>query len=73
MLSLKQIKSLSHKKYREVHKRFIIEGPDVVQYFLECGYPVESIYVDEKAVEKYSRITLYAKRNKIELKKNYLM
>ena len=44
---IKLIKSLSRKKFRDMHGLFVVEGKKGVQEFLKSDFFVESVYVTE--------------------------
>lgn len=43
---IKRIRSLSYKKYRQLERRFIIEGHRLVASAMESGFNLEKIYFD---------------------------
>ncbi len=49
---IKHIRSLSQRKFRKNHCRFIVEGEKMVAELLKSGYQVEHIFALEKWVEK---------------------
>src|SRR3989339_362629 len=53
MLAEKILTSLAHKKYRDQHGLFLIEGPDVIVHCLDHGYPLKELLVDEAHKVKY--------------------
>ncbi len=75
--TIKLIKSLSVKKYREKEKLFLIEGDKNVLDALNSGYPVKQLFVTEQFVHEH-KSTFSIGRNftlltKEELKKASLL
>ncbi|MFH0919233.1 MAG: RNA methyltransferase [Fibrobacterota bacterium] len=62
MLAEKILTSLSHKKYRDKHGLFLIEGPDVIQHCLEHQYPLREVLVDEANKGRYQHEIVQAKK-----------
>lgn len=59
MLSKAQISlvtSLRHKKFRQQHKLFVVEGNKSVQEFIASGYRIPTIYATEEAIAKIGKI-----------------
>jgi len=59
---------LSHKKYREQHKLFLIEGPDVIVHCLKMKFPIRELLIDETQKTKYNSISLEARRQGVEVR-----
>jgi TrmH family RNA methyltransferase len=68
MLSEKVLTSLSHKKYREQHSLFLIEGPDVISHCLDKKFPMRELLIDEAHKTKFSAMGTEAKRQGVEVR-----
>ncbi|MBL8026397.1 MAG: RNA methyltransferase, partial [Fibrobacteres bacterium] len=67
MLSEKVLTSLSHKKYREQHGLFLIEGPDVISHCLDKKFPMKEILIDDARKTKYSHMLSEAKGQGVDV------
>jgi TrmH family RNA methyltransferase len=63
----KVITSLIHKKYRDQHGLFLIEGPDVIEHCLDHGYPLKELIIDENLKQKHNFITVMARKKRVEV------
>ena len=52
------LRSLKQKKYRYLHKKFLIEGLKPVLEAIDSGFPVEKIYVSNEFANKMSDLDL---------------
>ncbi|OGJ87139.1 MAG: hypothetical protein A2487_10345 [Candidatus Raymondbacteria bacterium RifOxyC12_full_50_8] len=64
---MKLLKSLSQKKYRDEHGKFLAEGPDVVEQLVASGHMVHEIIIDECLRSKYASIAARAASQAISL------
>ena len=53
--SIKIIKSLHFKKYRDKHNLFLVEGEKCVDELIKSNYEIQSIYSTKKTLQKYSK------------------
>lgn len=69
MLSKAQIsliRSLSHKKFRQQHRLFVVEGNKSVREFMHSGYQIYAIYATDEASAKLGKIPQNIKLQKLE-------
>ncbi len=52
--SIKIIKSLHFKKYRDKHNLFLVEGEKCIDELIKSNYDIQSIYCTKKIIHKYS-------------------
>ncbi|URZ16938.1 23S rRNA (guanosine-2'-O-)-methyltransferase RlmB [Clostridium felsineum DSM 794] len=50
---IKEVKRLKEKKYRDLNKKFIVEGLRFVKEALESDFDVEYLFVSEKSYDKF--------------------
>jgi RNA methyltransferase, TrmH family len=68
MIAEKILTSLTHKKFREKHGLFLIEGPDVIVHCLEHHYPLAELLVDESHKTKYQYEIIQAKKSGVPVR-----
>lgn len=61
--TVKNIKKLQEKKYRNIHDKFIVEGFRFVLEALESGFNVDYVVITNESEEKFKKLSL---KNKIE-------
>src|SRR5690606_4186336 len=69
MLSKAQISlvtSLRHKKFRQQHKLFVVEGNKSVQEFIASGYQIPTIYATDEAIAKLGKIPQNIKLHQLD-------
>jgi len=59
---IKILKSLSHKKYRDEHKLFLVEGLRLIKELVHSGYMIEKIWTTENFINTNSWIKTNLKK-----------
>ena len=58
---VKHIKSLTIKKYRDIHLQFMAEGTKLVTEFLNSSFSIDSLFATNNWIEKNQEI-LFSKK-----------
>ena len=56
---IKFLKSLSHKKYRNKHKKFLVEGKRIIDELIQSNHEIEKIIITENFINKHPDYILF--------------
>ena len=57
---IKYLKSLSHKKYRNQHKKFFIEGKRIVDELIQSDYKIDEIIITQDFINRHPEHVLFS-------------